>query len=168
MANSKDIKASKSYSCPMKCEGEKVYEQPGDCPVCNMHLVPFDDQMNSDHGTGYKHVEQSSHENHQHNHSGHSHTNSTGKYYCPMRCEGDKMYEEPGDCPVCGMHLKKEESAAGSKLFIPVPCILKSSKTDPVTVRSAVWIWFLKKEKKQVRKKRPIKKWPKNSGSHWH
>jgi len=31
------------------------------------------------------------------------------KYYCPMHCEGDKTYDKPGDCPVCGMHLKKEE-----------------------------------------------------------
>ena len=30
------------YFCPMKCEGDKVYDQPGDCPVCNMHLVPVD------------------------------------------------------------------------------------------------------------------------------
>ncbi|MBO6795460.1 MAG: cadmium-translocating P-type ATPase [Balneolaceae bacterium] len=34
----------------------------------------------------------------------------TGKYYCPMRCEGDKMYDEPGDCPVCGMDLVPEVS----------------------------------------------------------
>ncbi len=27
------------------------------------------------------------------------------KYYCPMHCEGDKMYGKPGDCPVCGMDL---------------------------------------------------------------
>ena len=29
-----------------------------------------------------------------------------------MRCEGDKTYDHPGDCPVCGMHLveKKEKS----------------------------------------------------------
>jgi len=26
-------------------------------------------------------------------------------YYCPMHCEGDKVYDKPGDCPVCGMHL---------------------------------------------------------------
>lgn len=32
----------------------------------------------------------------------------TGLYYCPMRCEGDKMYDKPGDCPVCGMDLVKE------------------------------------------------------------
>ncbi len=28
------------YQCPMKCEGEKVYDEPGNCPVCNMKLVP--------------------------------------------------------------------------------------------------------------------------------
>jgi len=30
-------------------------------------------------------------------------------YYCTMLCEGDKTYPDPGDCPVCGMHLKKLE-----------------------------------------------------------
>jgi Cu2+-exporting ATPase len=29
------------------------------------------------------------------------------KYYCPMHCEGDKMYDKPGDCPICGMDLMK-------------------------------------------------------------
>ncbi len=28
-----------------------------------------------------------------------------GIYDCPMRCEGDKTYDKPGNCPVCGMHL---------------------------------------------------------------
>ncbi|MGJ1478002.1 heavy metal-binding domain-containing protein, partial [Sphingobacterium spiritivorum] len=26
-------------------------------------------------------------------------------YYCPMHCEGDKVYDAPGSCPVCGMFL---------------------------------------------------------------
>ncbi|HEY6143571.1 MAG TPA: heavy metal-binding domain-containing protein, partial [Flavobacterium sp.] len=30
---------------------------------------------------------------------------ASGKYYCPMFCEGDKVYDEAGDCPVCGMDL---------------------------------------------------------------
>jgi len=30
------------------------------------------------------------------------------KFYCPMHCEGDKTYDEPGDCPVCGMDLVPE------------------------------------------------------------
>ncbi|TDN95356.1 Cu2+-exporting ATPase [Salegentibacter sp. 24] len=33
-----------------------------------------------------------------------------GVYYCPMHCEGDKTYEQPGDCPVCGMDLVEEAS----------------------------------------------------------
>lgn len=27
------------------------------------------------------------------------------KYYCPVHCEGDKTYDQPGECPVCGMQL---------------------------------------------------------------
>ncbi len=30
-------------------------------------------------------------------------------FYCPMQCEGDKVYEKPGDCPVCGMDLVSSE-----------------------------------------------------------
>lgn len=26
------------YQCPMKCEGEKTYDKPGSCPVCEMDL----------------------------------------------------------------------------------------------------------------------------------
>lgn len=33
-----------------------------------------------------------------------------GKYYCPMHCEGDKTYDKPGNCPICGMHLVKQTS----------------------------------------------------------
>ena len=35
--------------------------------------------------------------------------NGNGVYYCPMHCEGDKTYENPGDCPVCGMDLVEEQ-----------------------------------------------------------
>ena len=35
-------------------------------------------------------------------------SNTKGKYYCPMHCEGEKTYDKAGDCPVCGMHLVKE------------------------------------------------------------
>ncbi|MAX26512.1 MAG: copper-translocating P-type ATPase [Phycisphaeraceae bacterium] len=38
-------------------------------------------------------------------------TGGSGKYYCPMLCEGDKKYDKPGDCPKCGMDLEKEESS---------------------------------------------------------
>ena len=87
-----------SYYCPMKCEGEKVYEQPGNCPVCHMKLIPVGNVM----------------EEHDHGHEHHDHDKQAtgGEYYCPMRCEGDKTYDKPGDCPVCGMHLVKAVKAA--------------------------------------------------------
>ena len=28
-------------------------------------------------------------------------------YQCPMDCEKGKIYEAPGQCPVCGMDLEK-------------------------------------------------------------
>lgn len=34
--------------------------------------------------------------------------NSSGTFYCPMHCEGEKTYNKPGDCPVCGMDLVEE------------------------------------------------------------
>jgi len=37
-----------------------------------------------------------------------------GTYYCPMRCEGEKTYSQPGDCPVCGMDLVKEVKSSSS------------------------------------------------------
>ena len=105
-------KSNGKYFCPMKCEGEKTYDQPGRCPVCNMYLVPVAEQNKED---GHSHAKA----NHQHDHKHlHDHDQndvkaggkSHGKYYCPMHCEGDKTYEKPGDCPVCGMHLNKEET----------------------------------------------------------
>lgn len=39
----------------------------------------------------------------------------TGVYYCPMRCEGDKTYNHPGHCPVCGMDLVEQVSTESLK-----------------------------------------------------
>ena len=36
----------------------------------------------------------------------------TGTFYCPMHCEGDKTYDQPGDCPVCGMDLVEEQNVS--------------------------------------------------------
>lgn len=32
------------------------------------------------------------------------------RYYCPMHCEGEKVYAKPGKCPVCKMNLKLQTS----------------------------------------------------------
>jgi len=66
-------------------------------------------------------------------HSNHDHANlehhqpkkegkSTGKFYCPMHCEGDKMYDDPGDCPVCGMDLVEEYSRSSSSNSTQYTC----------------------------------------------
>ena len=50
----------------------------------------------------------------------HQHTNkaakpldatTTGVFYCPMHCEGDKTYTKFGDCPVCGMDLVPSQTS---------------------------------------------------------
>ena len=38
----------------------------------------------------------------------HGETAAQKEYYCPMKCEGDKMYAEQEGCPVCGMDLVKD------------------------------------------------------------
>ena len=40
--------------------------------------------------------------------------NGTGTFYCPMHCEGDKTYDKPGDCPVCGMDLVEEQNLSST------------------------------------------------------
>lgn len=39
---------------------------------------------------------------------------NSGTFYCPMHCEGEKTYNKPGDCPVCGMDLVEEVKTAAN------------------------------------------------------
>ncbi|MCL6216876.1 heavy metal translocating P-type ATPase [Zunongwangia pacifica] len=68
-------KGNGKWYCPMHCEGDKMYDEPGDCPVCGMDLVQAPSL-----GGG-----------------------SGGGYTCPMHPEIEE--DEPGDCPICGMDL---------------------------------------------------------------
>ena len=63
------------------------------------------------------------------NHNGHQHEkkknvthhhNATGVYYCPMHCEGDKTYDKPGDCPVCGMDLVPQIAINNTQFTCPM------------------------------------------------
>ncbi len=103
---------AESWYCPMKCEDEKTYKQQGRCPKCNMQLVPVDG--------GNKHSQTDHAAQHQ-EHDHETHLKGNDNYYCPMQCEGDKRYNRSGDCPVCGMHLKKEESVGSSKQVYTCP-----------------------------------------------
>ena len=46
---------------------------------------------------------------------------STGVFYCPMHCEGDKIYDKLGDCPVCGMDLVEEISLTSKSALFTCP-----------------------------------------------
>ncbi len=46
----------------------------------------------------------------------HNAASETAAYYCPMHCEGDKTYDKPGDCPVCGMHLVKKGAEENAEI----------------------------------------------------
>ena len=96
------------FYCPMHCEGDKTYDHPGDCPICGMHLV-----------------EQVGGAQQQHHHYEESPKKTKDSvidfppsgvrghiFYCPMHCEGDKTYDHPGDCPICGMHLVEQVRGA--------------------------------------------------------
>jgi len=39
------------YQCPMKCEGEKTYQQEGSCPVCNMDLKLVNSDKEHEHNS---------------------------------------------------------------------------------------------------------------------
>lgn len=45
----KTSNSQNQYYCPMKCEGDKTYDASGNCPVCNMKLVPVDSAVSTHH-----------------------------------------------------------------------------------------------------------------------
>lgn len=91
------ISPSSVYYCPMECEGEKVYFVQGKrCPTCNMFLVPIEEKEE------FKNKPQTFSKTN----LPESFAQNLGKYYCPMFCEGDKVYDDNIGCPVCHMHLE--------------------------------------------------------------
>lgn len=87
------------YFCPMFCEGDKTYDSDIGCPVCHMHLELIDKQLVMSN-------EQSKNIAHHSLPITHELKADSG-YYCPMFCEGDKVYDSNVGCPVCGMDLVK-------------------------------------------------------------
>ncbi len=55
----------------------------------------------------------------------------TGTFYCPMHCEGEKTYNETGDCPVCGMDLVEERSIVSSGTQFTCPMHPEIIKDEP-------------------------------------
>lgn len=72
-----------SYVCPMPEHVSIEYQQPGDCPLCGMALVPVSAAELANMQPG-----------------------GTVEYYtCPMPEHADVKLEHPGKCPKCGMTL---------------------------------------------------------------
>ncbi len=106
------------YYCPMYCEGDKLYNEPGNCPVCNMKLVVVGGrQTNEEH---HHHIPPEN-KPAQGEHHNPDTKDATDRYYCTMLCEGDKTYPAPADCPVCGMHLNKLEAVHKSATIYTCP-----------------------------------------------
>ncbi|MDR6157341.1 Cu+-exporting ATPase [Chryseobacterium sp. SLBN-27] len=114
------------YYCPMFCEGDKIYPEKTDCPVCNMHLEEITEDL-------VKNSEApSDHHQHQHQHSAPKIKDEmAGKYYCPMFCEGDKVYDTNVGCPVCGMDLVKYPEKKTAQYTCPMhPEIIRDEPGD--------------------------------------
>lgn len=76
----KEVTAAASFSCPMKCEGDKTYDKPGQCPKCNMDLKAKKEPVK---------------------------TEAMKMYGCPMHA--DITSDKPGKCSKCGMDLKGKQ-----------------------------------------------------------
>lgn len=125
------------YTCPMHPQVLSVTD--GECPICEMSLEQIPGDPVEVHGDASAHVA------HAHAHEappGETPSLAT-KYSCPMKCEGEKTYDQPGRCPVCTMKLKEvpaEASASGSTggvLAVPVAAVLDSGTRRIVYVERA-------------------------------
>ena len=105
------------YYCPMFCEGDKMYNEKGDCPVCHMHLEEITDDLVKNAET---HSHHHTHDYHHHHQAPKVTDEMAGKYYCPMYCEGDKVYDTNVGCPVCGMDLVKYPEKKAAKYTCPM------------------------------------------------
>jgi len=98
------------YTCPMHAEIRRP--NPGDCPICNMHLVPEGEAAEHGHKHG-----------HACDHSADAGAAKAGDYdkvpagydgpvyICPMHAEVRQT--KPGSCPLCGMALELETATMG-------------------------------------------------------
>ena len=139
------------YFCPMFCESEKTYAFDVGCPVCHMHLEEITPELIAGSKT-----EISNRANHDHLHHDQTHekpanldqSKNAGKYYCPMFCEGDKVYDSNVGCPVCGMDLvkipEKGEKSSDDTTYqlLKNKFLIALVFTIPVFILSMGGMWF--------------------------
>ena len=121
------------YSCPM--HPQVLADASGACPICEMPLekIPggaiaaaVPDQQDAHDG-----------------HAPEAAAPLAPTYLCPMKCEGEKTYDQPGRCPVCNMKLKEVPAgptapAKGSGvLAVPVSAVLDSGTRQIVYIEKS-------------------------------
>jgi hypothetical protein len=99
------------FTCPM--HPQVLLEEAGKCPSCEMPLQQIPDApvtfAAEDEPTA-------------HDPPAHGKQIDVGpRYACPMECEGEKTYGEPGNCPVCKMELEPVRSEAESRVVTATP-----------------------------------------------
>ncbi|KQR68308.1 heavy metal translocating P-type ATPase [Pedobacter sp. Leaf176] len=75
--------------------------------VQGKHVLKSSEHPNHDHST---HEQSPKVENDDKNEAG-------GLFYCPMHCQGQKTYDKPSHCPVCGMDLVKQPAKKQASQF---------------------------------------------------
>ncbi|WP_312818146.1 copper-transporting P-type ATPase [Kaistella carnis] len=128
------------YFCPMFCESDKTYSSDVGCPVCHMHLEEITQEL----------VDASSHHHHKEDKKAPvlDQESNAGKYYCPMFCEGDKVYDSNVGCPVCGMDLVKipekgeQSSDDDTYKLLRNKFLIALVFTVPVFILSMGGMWF--------------------------
>lgn len=79
----------------------------GEATIEMAHHLPIEALQKPFEGSNYS-IHLPSEKVHAHDHKPKSESSGSGVWYCPMHCEGEKTYDKPGDCPVCGMDLVEE------------------------------------------------------------
>jgi membrane fusion protein, copper/silver efflux system len=95
------------YRCPM--HPTYISNQPGECPICGMNLVPIDKDstMNMDPDSAAKSEHQEM-----------DMKTEAIQYTCPMHPE--IISDKPGECPKCGMDLVPVEKTESTQVEPPM------------------------------------------------
>lgn len=116
------------FSCPM--HPQVLRDESGKCPNCEMPLeqIPGSAPAAAVHD---EHAEPSSK----------SPDDAAAKFACPMKCEGAKTYDKPGNCPICEMKLEPVHAAPSTKtpglLAVPISAVLDSGTRQIVYVEKS-------------------------------
>jgi len=106
--------ASQQYHCPM--HPTYVSNQPGDCPICGMSLVPIataGGKAETTYGNGESGSPEKEGAAPGKAETAPADSAAAANYVCPMHPE--VVSDKPGRCPKCGMNLVESAGASGAR-----------------------------------------------------